>query len=57
MKILNGLIIGLILGGALGAWFGFNYGRDAPLLSNPFVERTLADRLSDKANEIYNGTR
>ena len=57
MKALNSIVIGILIGAVLGAWFDFNYGRNAPLLSNPFVERTLVDRINDKANELYNGSR
>jgi hypothetical protein len=57
MKFINGLLFGLIVGTCLGGWLGINIGRDAPLLSNPFVERTVGDRLKDEASEVYDDTR
>lgn len=57
MKTLNGIIVGLIIGGILAGWVGYNLGRDAPVFSNPFVERSLTDRLNDKASELYKDTR
>ncbi|MGD8514460.1 MAG: hypothetical protein PVF52_02530 [Granulosicoccaceae bacterium] len=57
MKFLNGLLVGLLIGAGVGVWFGVNIGRDAPLLSNPFAERTVSDRLKDEAAEAYDDTR
>jgi hypothetical protein len=41
MKRIKALIFGLVIGMALGIWFGFNMGQDRPLLSNPFYEPTF----------------
>lgn len=41
----------------LGLWFGVNIGRDVDIFSNPFVEQTLGDKISDKAGKIYDDTR
>ena len=57
MKKLRALIIGLIVGGALGFGAGYNYGRGAPIVSNPFKERTLATQAQEKANEIVDGVK
>lgn len=57
MKFFKGLLLGLLLGVGTGAWLGVNIGRDAPLLSNPFVERTVSDRIKDEASGVYDDTR
>ena len=57
MKFVNGLLWGIVLGLCAGAWMGINIGRDAPLLSNPFVERTVGDRIKDEAADVYDDTR
>jgi hypothetical protein len=57
MKTVNGIIIGLIIGAAVGGWLGVNYGRGVPLDSNPFKEPTLAERAQWKAEEIYDDTK
>lgn len=57
MKFIKGLFLGLLVGAAMGAWVGVNIGRDAPLLSNPFAERTITDRVKDSAGEAYDKTR
>lgn len=44
-KLRNLLI--LLLGLALGLWFGVNLGRGRSLFSNPFVQQTLGERLKD----------
>ena len=40
-------VLGLLIGIALGGWFGINYGKDEPLWSNPFAENSLQDDLED----------
>lgn len=57
MKFFNGLLWGMVIGVCVGGWLGVNIGRDAPLLSNPFVERTVSDRIKDEAAEVYDETR
>lgn len=52
MKTLNGIIIGFVLGAAAGGWLGINYGREVPLMSNPFVEPTLSERAKWSAQEL-----
>lgn len=42
-----GLVIGLFIAFPLGT----NFGRDAPLFSNPFAERDVQDKLGEKVKE------
>lgn len=59
MRRMKSLILSLIIGMALGLWFGFNMGKDKPLLSNPFEEdtfrekiRATGDSLIEKSGEV-----
>ena len=45
MRSIKNLIIGLLVGGLTGLWFGINIGRDEPLLSNPFEERAIQKKM------------
>jgi len=42
------LVLGLILGFILGFPLGINFGRDEPLWSNPFKERSITQKMSNK---------
>jgi hypothetical protein len=50
-------IYGLIVGGVIAFLLGMNYGRDEPLLSNPFAKRDLPSTIKEKAGEIAEGAR
>ena len=52
MKAMKYLILGLIIGGALGVAAGFNLGKGKPLLSNPFTHNELTDRLKDSGSDL-----
>ena len=52
MKAIKYLILGMILGGALGFAAGMNIGKDKPLLSNPFARYELSDRLKDSGSDL-----
>lgn len=54
---LKSFVAGLMLGALIAFFLGMNYGRGAPLLSNPFAQRDLAGTLKDKAGEIAEGAR
>lgn len=54
---LKTFIAGLVLGALVAFFLGMNYGRGAPLISNPFAPRDLADKIKDKAGEIAEGAR
>ena len=57
MKTINGIVIGLLLGLAAGLWAGVNIGRDVPITSNPFEEKTVSQKFGDKAGRFYDKTR
>jgi len=52
MKALKNLTLGLIIGGLLGVAAGVNIGRDKPILSNPFQEKSVSSRFKDTSNEF-----
>lgn len=43
---------GLVIGTVVTAPLAYNLGRGAPLLSNPFEERTLGTVVKEKAKNI-----
>ncbi len=45
------LVLGIVLGALAALPLGVNIGRDAPLLSNPFVERDLKDQVVERVKE------
>ncbi len=58
------LILGLLIGGIIGLGAGVNLGKDKPILSNPFAEKTsmtdfnkrfeeFQDDVSKKSKKIY----
>ncbi len=51
MKQSKTIVISLAIGLAIGFGLGFNYGRDKPLLSNPFEHESLADRIKRLSGE------
>jgi hypothetical protein len=57
MRLLAGLIIGGLLGANFGFAAGYNHGRDAPILSNPFEKRDPLSRLQREAESLLEETR
>ncbi|TDJ62063.1 MAG: hypothetical protein E2O37_11590 [Proteobacteria bacterium] len=51
MKNAKIFIFALILGALIAFPLGINFGRDAPLLSNPFKQRSIQDKLIDTVTE------
>ena len=51
MKGLKLILFGVIIGLALGLWFGVNIGKGKPFYSNPFEERPLSQRLKEGTGE------
>ena len=47
-KYITGAMIGIVL----GLWMGVNIGKDQPIWANPFAERALTKKASDKASDI-----
>ena len=52
MKTLKNVFFGLVVGLALGVWFGVNIGKDRPLLSNPFGEPTVEEKVKQAGDEL-----
>ena len=42
------ILLGILLGGIVGLWFGVNLGKDQPLLTNPFVKKSDMHEISKK---------
>ena len=57
MKKLKLIILGVVIGLCLGLWFGTNIGKGKPILSNPFAEISLKDRIKDKGNKVMKDTK
>ena len=52
MKNFKILLFGTVIGLAIGLWLGVNYGREMPLLSNPFAQHeSMADKLKRISGE------
>lgn len=51
MKTIKGFFFGAVIAGIVCFALGYNYGRGAPLLTNPFNDYTLRDQLRQKADE------
>jgi hypothetical protein len=51
MKQLKAILLSLVLGFAIGMWFGVNIGREAPFYSNPFDTRSLNQKLKSVTGE------
>lgn len=52
MKQIKALIAGAIIGVLIGLWFGVNIGKDKPILSNPFAEETIQEKLKKSGDLI-----
>lgn len=46
------LILGLLIGTVIGLWFGVNLGKDQPLLTNPFVNKSDIHEFSEKFDAL-----
>jgi len=51
MKQFSIILISLAIGALIGMALGINIGREKPLLSNPFAEESLVDRVKDLGSE------
>lgn len=51
MRFIKGFLVGGILVGGLAFGAGYNHGRGAPIVSNPFGEQTLAERVQEAKDE------
>lgn len=52
MRRIRGMIFGLTVGIPLGLWFGFNLGKDRPILSNPFEEATIQESIKQTGENL-----
>lgn len=57
MKKLKILLLGVAFGGVFGLWFGYNLGREEPLFSNPFTDRSLQDKARETTSEVIQDTK
>jgi hypothetical protein len=51
MKQLKAILLSLVLGFAIGMWFGVNTGREVPFYSNPFDTASLNRELKKATGE------
>ncbi len=62
------LILGLLIGAIIGLWLGVNLGKDQPLMTNPFADKStmkelnkrmdaLQQDVSKKSKAIYNDSK
>ncbi len=51
MKLLKTLVLGVIIGGLLGLWFGMNIGKNKPWYSDPFAEGNVTNQLKSSIGE------
>jgi hypothetical protein len=47
----NKFLFGLIIGAVIAFPLGVNLGKDKPLLSNPFADKPIAERIRDNARK------
>ncbi len=52
MKKLKLIILGVVIGIAIGLWTGVNIGKGKSVFSNPFEEISLQDRIKTKGNQV-----
>ena len=45
MKIIKLILLGITIGVGVGLWLGVNIGREKPILSNPFYQESLNEKL------------
>jgi hypothetical protein len=51
MKQLKAILLSLVLGVAIGMWFGVNIGREVPFYSNPFDTHSINQKIKGVAGE------
>lgn len=57
LSTIKKLLLGIFIGALVGFPLGINYGREAPLLSNPLAKPTLGDRVKAAADNVVEDTR
>ena len=51
MKNIKIILLSVVIGVAIGLWFGVNIGREMPLLSNPFHQESLNEKFMRMSGE------
>ncbi len=51
MKQLKIILISVVVGVAIGMWFGVNIGRDEPFYANPFKPRSIGHDIKKMSGE------
>lgn len=51
MKQFKAILLSLLVGVAIGMWFGVNIGREVPFYSNPFDTHSLNEKLKRATGE------
>jgi hypothetical protein len=51
MRKIKILITGIVIGGLVGLWFGFNIGKQRPVYANPFTDPEVSSRIENTGEE------
>jgi len=54
---LKKFVMGMLVGALIAFPLGMNFGREAPLFSNPFADRGIQQQVKSKAENIIDDTR
>ncbi|MCP3852439.1 MAG: hypothetical protein GY694_19740 [Gammaproteobacteria bacterium] len=46
------LILGLLIGGIIGLWIGVNLGKEQPLMTNPFADKSTMTELNKRLEKL-----
>lgn len=52
MEQIKAIISGLVIGLLIGLWFGVNIGKDKFILSNPFAEDSIQQKLKKSGETL-----
>lgn len=52
IKKIRYTLIGLVIGIAIGLWFGINIGKSKPIWSNPFDKRSVQKQLKKGGGQL-----
>lgn len=51
MRKIKILLSGIVIGGLVGLWFGFNIGKQRPVYANPFTAPEVSQRVQDTGEQ------
>ncbi len=57
MKKFKFLLLGVVIGLAVGLWFGVNIGRNKPIFSNPFAAKSIKEKAKETASDVLDETK